>query len=142
MIGREGSRARTRFATRWVKSGLNDHQKVRRGYRHRSGGLPDKPQKLRQVLTTAKSHDRQFFDRKQRRQSFARHRLSADALEPDGAAEPLAQHLHQVGAKPISQFLRRDQKYLSRDVRGCRRRHHAGKPVTKRLAASAASITV
>ena len=64
----------------------------------------------------------------------------ADAFELDGVAKPLAQHLHQVGAEPVAQFLRRDQKYLSRDVRGCRRRDHAGRPVTKRLAASAASI--
>ena len=65
---------------------------------------------------------------------------AADALEPHGVAEALAQHLHQVGAEPVAGFLRRDQKYLSRDVGGRARRHHAGRPVTKRPALSAASI--
>jgi hypothetical protein len=121
---------------------VDDHKNVRRGLRHRDGGLPDHPQKPRQLLhDRRKSHDRQFFDRKQRGQSFARHRLPADAFEPDGVAKALAQYLHQVRAKPVARFLRRDQKYLSRNIRGCRRRHHAGRPVTKRLAASAVSIT-
>src|SRR6266481_7829151 len=87
------------------------------------------------------SHDRELLDRKKRCQSFARHRLAADALEFHGAAEALAQYLHQAGAEPVARFLRRDQKYLPRDIAGCSPRDHADKPVTKRPAASAASTT-
>src|SRR6266566_8309737 len=87
------------------------------------------------------SHDRQLLDRKQRRQPLARHQLAADALEFHGAAEALAQNLHQTGAEPVARFFRRDQKYLSRDIAGCSPRDHADKPVTKSPAASAASIT-
>ena len=73
-------------------------------------------------------------------QTLARHRPAADAFEPHRAAEALAQHLHQAGAEPIAGFLGRDQEYVSRDV-GCgSRRRHAARPVTKRPAASAASI--
>src|SRR6266550_5710117 len=87
------------------------------------------------------SHDRELLDRKQRCQPLARHRLAADALEFHGAAEALAQYLHQAGAEPVARFLRCDQKYLPRDIAGCSSRDHADKPVTKRPAASAASIT-
>src|SRR5258706_1499166 len=124
------------------KMGLvDDHEKFGRGLLNSSGGFPDTPRDHRKLLDARRqSYNRQLFDRKQRRQSFTRHRLAADALKPHGAAEALAQHLHQVGAKPIPRFLRRDQEYFSRDVGGCSRLHHAGKPVTKRPAVSAASI--
>src|SRR2546429_518730 len=57
------------------------------------------------------------------------------------AAQALPHYLDQAGAEPVARFLRRDQKYLSRDIAGCSPRDHADKPVTKRPAASAASIT-
>ena len=80
-------------------------------------------QDLRQLLHDRRqSHDRQLLDRKQRRQSFARHRLAADAFEADGIAETLAQHLHQVGAEPVAGFLGRDQENPSPDIRRLRAR--------------------
>ena len=56
--------------------------------------------------------DRELLDRKQRIQTFARHRAAADPLEPHRAAKALAQDLHQRGAETVAGFLRRDQKYL------------------------------
>src|ERR1700737_1738867 len=120
---------------------VDDHENVGRGFRHGSGGFPDTPQDHGELLhDRPQSHNRQLFDRKQRRQSFARHRLSADAFKPHRAAEALAQHLHQVGAKPIPRFLGRDQEYFSRDVGGCSRLHPAGNPDPKRPAPPAASL--
>ena len=51
-------------------------------------------------------------------QAFARHRAAADAFELHRVAEPLAQHLHQIGAEAIAGFFRRDQKYLPLDPGG------------------------
>src|SRR6266704_719123 len=119
---------------------VDDDENVRRCLRHRIRGLADAPQDHRQLLHDRRqAHDRQFFDRKQRRQPLARHRLAADTFKPHRAAEALAQHLHQAGAQPITGFLGRNQKDMSRDG-VCVRRHHAGSPVTKRPAASAVSI--
>ena len=55
-------------------------------------------------------HDRQLLDRKQRGQPFPRHGAAADAVELNGIAEALAQHLHQAGAEPVAGFLGRDQE--------------------------------
>ena len=92
---------------------VDDDENVGRGCNHGLRGLADPPQDHRQLLDHGgKPDDRQFLDRKQRRQSLARHRAAADALELHRAAEPLAQHLHQIGAEPVAGFLRRDQEYL------------------------------
>src|SRR5258708_19548616 len=120
---------------------VDDHENIGRGVRRGGGGRRDQPQDLRKLrYYRGEPYDRQFLDTKQRRQPLAHHRLAADALEPHGAAEALAQHLHQAGAEPIPRFLRRDQEYFSRHIGGWSGRCHAGKPVTNRPAASAASI--
>src|SRR4029079_2182786 len=80
-----------------------------------------------------------LLDREQRGQPLTRHRPAADALEPHRAAKALAQHLHQIGAKPVAGFLRCDQKDFSSRLVGTRRRH-AGRPWMKSPALSAASI--
>ena len=72
---------------------------------------------------------------------YVDHVMALLPFEPDGAAQPLAQDLHQVGAEPIARFFRCDQKYPSRHLGRCWLRHHAGRPVTNSFAASAASIT-
>ena len=85
-------------------------------------------------------NDRQFLDREQRGESFARHRTAADALEPHRVAKALAQHFHQVRAEAIAGFFRRNQKDLAPDVASRTRRCHAGSPWMKRPAFSAPSI--
>src|SRR4029077_2497389 len=85
-------------------------------------------------------HDRQLFDRKQRGESLARHRPPTDALEGDGIAEPLEQHLHQPGPQPVTGFFRRNQEDSSCDMVDRAARHHTGRPATKMPAASAASM--
>ncbi|OIQ65062.1 hypothetical protein GALL_533810 [mine drainage metagenome] len=69
---------------------VDDHEDVRLRTHDRADGFPDKAQHLRQLLHDRRqADDRELFDRKQRRQPLARHRLAADALEPHRAAETL-----------------------------------------------------
>src|SRR5262249_52953138 len=111
------------------------------GRYHCVGGVPDQPQDLGELADHGgKSDDRQFLDWKQRVQSLSRHGAAADTDEIDGAAEALAQHLHQAGAEPVAGFFRRDQKDPPPDAACRRHRAHAATPVMKSEALSAAAI--
>src|SRR3984885_9117117 len=120
---------------------IDDDENVGLCAQHSGGGLPDQTQHFWKLFDDGrKADDRQLLDRKERFQPLARHRKTADALEPDGVAEPLTEHLHQMCPQPVAGFFCCDQKNLARDAAVCRARHQEGKPVTKSPAVSAASI--
>jgi hypothetical protein len=82
---------------------IDDHKNVRLRTHDCADGFPDKTQNLRQLFyDSRKAYDRELLDRKQRRQPFARHRLAANALEPDGVAKALTQDLHEMRTKPVA----------------------------------------
>ncbi len=120
---------------------VDDDENVGRRLDHGIGRLADAPQDRRQLPDHGgKPDDRQFLDRKARGEPLARHGTAADAFELYGATEPLAQHLHQIGAEAIAGFLRRDQENLPPGDGVGARSVHADRPVTNRPALSAASI--
>ena len=95
---------------------VDDDENIGRGRDHGIDGFPDQPQDFRQLLDDGgKAHDRELLDRKQRGQPLARHGAAADALELNGVAEPLAQHLHQAGAEPVAGLFSGDQKDSASD---------------------------
>jgi hypothetical protein len=81
----------------------------------RLDGSCDETQNLPQLANHGgQTDDRQLFHREQGSQSLASHCLTADAFEADGAAQPLAQHFHQLRAEPVARFFRCDQKNPAR----------------------------
>ncbi len=132
--------ARTRRATRWVKSGLSMMTSASgAAVGHGIGGLADQPQDLRQLLHhRGEADDRQLLDRKQRvpalrapwcgrrRPRTARRRRAAGAA-PSSSALPSRSPDSSVAIRKIFRL-------------GSRRLHHAGRPMTKRYLASASAI--
>ena len=142
MIGIAGLRARTRLATRWVKSGLSMITRISADASVTASAVCRMRRRIagnRFAIAASPMIDSSSIGNSDDSPSL-HHRPAADAVEPHRAAKALAQHLHQAGAEPIAGFLGRDQEDVSRDVRRCPRRRHAGRPVTKRPLASAASI--
>ena len=146
MMGIDGARARTRRATRWVKSGLSMMTSASgRGSHNGVGGFADAPQDHRQARRYgAEADDREFVDRKWTDDALGRHGAPADTGERQRAAGAGAQRARERCAERIAGFLRGDQidRQRSRLRRAVHRLASSETPTKKIFSRSAAALTL